>query len=617
MLKKYDGSFLLLLILGLLLFLPIMPAMPVPNNLDWSWKLVMNEILTQHWVLGQDIVFNYGVFAYLHTYMYSPGLLIPMLLFRLGFIVTLLAYLYSFMAHREMSRKIILPLIFLTVALPLYFSDAFYLAYSLIFALYVITQDQRINFWSLVGSLLLAVVALIKLSFTFDTLLIMFLLTYLDIRKRVLPLRMLVYAITLILALILNHQPLRAVPLIINNGLDFVKGYGPAMAMLQNNYFALIMYLILASFLVRSFSHLAIFKHKDRRYAMVFLLIFSLFNMFKEGFVRADHVYFAYGYLLDLSVLLLIFFAGESAPFIQIFKKRRRFFLIILILVLSVVCFTYKTLPNLMQNYSNVSNYAHLAVDYEADMKVIRTQHPLPKVIGNADIYSYDQTILLANQLNYDPRPMFQSVTAFDSKFLKLNRDFLLSKRAPDNIFFSVQPTDNRYPSLEDGLSWPVLLTHYNLKQSLAAYLWLTKMSRPSYAIHLVPLGTYHYQIGSPISLAPFNNQYLWAQMTFNNNVLLDIVSLAFKPQEIYLHVTLANNQTFTYRLIAGMSSTGFLLSPLVANAQDFAALYTLAARQALLASNKIKYISVSYKGWQRIISTDDFQISWYKMVFK
>ena len=50
------------------------------------------------------------------------------------------------------------------------------------------------------------------------------------------------------------------------------------------------------------------------------------------------------------------------------------------------------------------------------------------------------------------------------TELAELNAACLRSSQAASNILFGVEPIDGRFPSLEDGHSWPELLTRYDIK---------------------------------------------------------------------------------------------------------------------------------------------------------
>src|SRR5260363_265851 len=57
--------------------------------------------------------------------------------------------------------------------------------------------------------------------------------------------------------------------------------------------------------------------------------------------------------------------------------------------------------------------------------------------------------------------PCYPKSRRLHTKACPTNELHLLSERAPNNIVFKVEPIDGRLASLEDGLSWPILIYNY------------------------------------------------------------------------------------------------------------------------------------------------------------
>src|SRR5262249_37075281 len=105
----------------------------------------------------------------------------------------------------------------------------------------------------------------------------------------------------------------------------------------------------------------------------------------------------------------------------------------------------------------------------------IRHDNPLPRIDGSADIYPYYQNILLANGVEWSPRPIIQSYSAYEPKLADINANHLSSSSAPLHVFFDVSPIDGRLAALEDGKSWPLLLSRYHIVGRSGHYLMLDR----------------------------------------------------------------------------------------------------------------------------------------------
>jgi len=217
---------------------------------------------------------------------------------------------------------------------------------------------------------------------------------------------------------------------------------------------------------------------------------------------------------------------------------------------------------------------AYLQDEYETYRAALRAGFPLPRLAGPTDIYPWDIGSLLANGLSYRPRPVLQSYAAYTPELAELNAAFLRGARAPDHIIFSLATTDGRFPSLDDGLSWPELLTRYDLREVELPFLVLTR-AEPVRSWGLTPLADLNARFGDEVPIPTAAAGPVWARIEIDPTLRGRLVSLLYKPPLLLLGARLADGTVTSWRLIPGMAAGGFLLSPVVENTGEFAALAT------------------------------------------
>jgi hypothetical protein len=205
---------------------------------------------------------------------------------------------------------------------------------------------------------------------------------------------------------------------------------------------------------------------------------------------------------------------------------------------------------------------------YQAMLQSLRDQRPLPSVRGTVDIYSYNQRLLLANGLDYKPRPVFQSYLAYTPQLEQLNADSLAGPDAPDSILFDLQPIDLNYPSSEDGLAWPQILTHYDLKDAAKTVLLLQRSAEQrDFSLH--PLSSTQGEMGLPVPV-PGSQDPVWVKIELKPTFWGKIIQTLDKPPMLTLRVHLRSGQDKLFRLVPGTAAAGFLLSPLVDSRMEF-----------------------------------------------
>lgn len=233
---------------------------------------------------------------------------------------------------------------------------------------------------------------------------------------------------------------------------------------------------------------------------------------------------------------------------------------------------------------------------FEADMKVIGIQRPLPKVEGDADYYSYHQTEVFANQIPWNPRPVFQSYSAYTAELAKRNADHLVGDHAPKNLFFRVEPIEDRYPAMEDGLSWPLILCRYELAGTYSWGLHYVKALAPKH-FHIVPLKEFEARLGEEIVL-PGEKPLIWAEISIPRSATERVLEFLFRPPLLRIEVQLAGGQKQNLRYLARVGEAGFLISPFIASTDDFRTLTVAVQKGSGLPSAVRSFRIMEEKGW-------------------
>jgi hypothetical protein len=278
---------------------------------------------------------------------------------------------------------------------------------------------------------------------------------------------LIVFTFTSLVLWLLSGQSILSFPGLVIGSLEMSNGY-ESMAYKPTN--TVIVPLILA---VSIFFLVAIFeinKRKKQGFLVVFALSSLIFFSFKAGYCRADS--FHTSIFIKLLFVLALFYS------ILLFQsKEHKYFKLLFLLCLFQSIFTLNldiltnktttlvgnvedTFVQIKSNYLSffnvISGKASLKDPYEKEQEKIRNKYKLPSLKGTVDIYPFHQQLIFAYGLDYRPRPIFQSYAVYTEKLAEINVEHLRSK-APKNILFRIETIDDRYPSLEDSLSWPEL----------------------------------------------------------------------------------------------------------------------------------------------------------------
>jgi len=213
-------------------------------------------------------------------------------------------------------------------------------------------------------------------------------------------------------------------------------------------------------------------------------------------------------------------------------------------------------------------------------MAAIRAQHPLPDLDGSVDFYGNDQTLAVAYDLDYRPRPVFQGYLATTEPLLALNAGHLASRGA-DTLVFALPTVDARLPSTIEGPSWPVLLSHYAVERQGDAV--LLRRREPPGQVTRTPLGTVQVQVGQAIAVPEVPaGTLVWAEVTLPPSLAGRVIRTLWKAPLVHLTPQLEGHAAPLHAAVPGMMAAGFILSPFVADAADFATLADALGRGAI-----------------------------------
>jgi len=242
---------------------------------------------------------------------------------------------------------------------------------------------------------------------------------------------------------------------------------------------------------------------------------------------------------------------------------------------------------------SRVTEGSALKNRYERSLGKIRDMFPIPALQGTTDIYSAGQSNLLASNNKWNPRPIFQSYSVYTDILAKINEQHLRADNAPDNVLFRAEPIDGRLPSLEDGLSWPALFDNYTLTKLDTgydlAYLRKKQVGKKNSTFHVVHEGT--HKTGEDVVL-PMAGNPIFAEVDLRPTLFGKLYGVAFKPPQLQLKLKLKDGTIIGYRVVSSMMRSGFFISPLVQNTENFVALAS--GNQRYLEKRTVESIAIT-----------------------
>lgn len=199
------------------------------------------------------------------------------------------------------------------------------------------------------------------------------------------------------------------------------------------------------------------------------------------------------------------------------------------------------------------------------------SQLPLVKaVVGRLtiDVVSCDQSMLLLNQLNWHPRPVFQSCMAYTPALAAANAKFYRGARAPEFVLINLTPIDRRYPGHEDAGVLLELVKSY--QPVLVEKSWLLLERRRDLPIadaaETTTAAERTITFGEEVAVASNDGEYQTLALDIRPSRFGKILTTLYRAAPVHLNVTTNYGAKRSYRLIPSMAAGPFLLNPLIAD---------------------------------------------------
>ncbi len=578
-------------------FVAFSPVIYNVTSLDTSWTASINQATVRHFAFGKDLIFTFGPYGFLYTKAYHPVLYTSMIILGIYLAFAYLACLFFLLKNTKL--RWVIGLSILLASLPLVMGSLYYsLALLILLTIFkMLTSSEKLSDHPIKNYIYLAFIfsslgllSLIQGTFFVLSIGIVALCALTCIAYRQLSLTVAciaIPAISLIGWWMMIDQPLTTLPAYFLNTLEIIIGYTEAMSS-PGRSLEVALY-VLGSIVVCATIYLQKWSITKRSLLLMTYSLF-LFLSFKAGFVRHDAHAITSAISLAMGSMFLVFLLPENKKlYLSLI-----FSLFISIFILNhYVPFFHNIDKTISNNYISmykgimlqINNPHELKKRFQESLDKIHQQMPIPALKGTTDIYSHEQNMLLASDNIWNPRPIMQSYSVYTPKFAAINREHLLKESSPDNIIFKIQPIDSRFPALEDGLSWPILLIKYHPTALTDGFLFLEKKPQATVenpALFDINKGTYHFNDTVHV---PESNQLMYVTFDIKPTLFGKLCNLLYKPTRLKIDVILADGSEKTYRLVSSMVSSPFLISPLIENTEQFQMLYS---NNSLLNNQKI-----------------------------
>jgi hypothetical protein len=596
------------------LVLPIESDFYFWKSLDPSWAITLNYINNENLIWGKDFAFTYGPLSFLGTRIAWGVNKYSFLIFDLFFLLNYLyIFYYSFKNHNNKLLVVIVSFS-LTFFMPLYLGGSLALILFFFLLFWILTNIENPKTAKYVIQIVLIVLlfyikfntGLISLLIYYFYLLVLF---FLKKEKKLKLLIMLLLSLILIFisSVFLNVDLLGYT----KSGIELISGYNEIMYFhdVQFNYLKILaVFFIIISILY--LTTLFFIKDNDKKILLfnVVLFVLGIFILYKQCFVRADEIHIKdfFFYSLLLVICCPVFFKNKILNY-------RNLFVLLLLGINFYVNISIEGNNKSVSKKLSKSDYIKNFLNYTpiAGMYLFPNTNNLPKEIlskigrSSVDVFPWNIHLLIENNLNYKPRPVIQSYSAY-TKFLEnLNFNFYNTENAPKFIVYDYESIDNRYPLFDESRVNYLLTKKYTIVDTILHYdrkMLLLEKKNSYKEIKFVKQRDYEIKITDCLKL----NENLYYEINVKNNFKGKILSMIDYSPSLNIIITSESEMT-KYRTSKALLKSGFFKSKIIRNTIDFANLFDKEFTNSL--SNSIQVRPDNYELFEDKIRVTEYKI--------
>lgn len=563
----------------LALFTYLQPGDMLEPGLDSSWNYGLSYITQHRLIIGKDIYFTFGPLGFLeHTVPLTLSALD--ISSRFWFACSILAFFLVLVLCRESATDKWHFLLNIPFALALIFFANAHIQRLLIITYACVFLHWRTNkdFYLYLMAASAVVSLLIKFSYGAVALALylpyLATLTWRDTNVRRAIAGLIFLPVLYLLLWFCIYGTVSGSADYIYGGLEFSRGSTSAMALNPDNH-----WLAIGGFYLAFICAAIIASYNNTRASILLALCFvgPLFIWSKYAFGREDSGHLAY-------LMAFVFYLG----LLWVISAEKLLHKFICFLAICICFFTWQqssiratTLaeftprpvyfePETFQyRWNREGLFKILRENIAHNLAPLQLDPAIRNTIGKAsvDIYPWESLIAAANDLNWTPRPSFQSYLTYTPFLDRKNFEYYESAKAPEFIVWhhhSHQDIDNRYPYNSDPLTLQAIFTHYQMEKCIGAFcLWrhtpqkqLSEQAQPA---------NFEAAWNTWIDVPDGDNATgIRAHIDPQRTLLGKLNMAAWKEGGIEVDYRLKNNDIKTHTLIIDNASSGMWISPYV-----------------------------------------------------
>lgn len=542
--------------------------------LDKSWNIGLNLALKEGLTWGRDVVFTYGPLGYLATGMTYHASKTWILVFHL-FIVANAAFFIHHLLGRVGNWKWFAPLLVLLFfdAGFLFRTDTMSLFLYFVFHGWLFLKHGRAHSLALIS--IMAILSLyikvnsgivINVLFLFFCLANRMLGTLSSIRTA--ALLALHFGMIWVLSVVLRVD----LPGYVVNGLSIIDAYNDAMYRRDDPFLLLCAVTALILLLLPYLKSLKPVISSGYEFFMAFQLSLLTYILFKQGFVRAHW----YEFLTGIPFVALLAYLSTSVDGLRS-DLHVSVIAISMVSIVSIGSIWENRFERIKKTFRNP-----VSLEYERNVGKdarIREESTLPANVldrigdRGTDVLGFLISHVHFNGLKYNPRPVFQSYSAYSPRLIDLNHDKYAGESAPHFILYHFGSIDDRFPFWDEPRTYLPLMANYRMADTIPpkgespAFLLFERSPVRKTLKERVVLDTV-VGLNSRVTV-PRNPNLLFLQMDCELTMPGSVRRLLYEPPGVGMELTYEEGSTQTGRIILPVMKSGVPINKKVTTEQE------------------------------------------------
>lgn len=582
--SKYKPLIKLIILISLSIAISIFTYKSIGSSLklgiDPSWEFALNYFAANHLILGKDVFFTYGPLGYLlfpvpiNNHLFQGALFWFVLRFLL--VISLIQLTLRLNTTTHFFNRIILCVVGLFFFSIVNVYIVLFLTTTLIL-LFNIEKKSTGYLYLASGSTIIALLIKPGLSiYCFLALFgYLFIFSWLEKNYIIISKNLCSVILFYFLGWIIIYQSLSGSINYLLSSYQFIAGYDAAMSWDQPMNW--LYFLGTIALLIFSFLPFLGKRCLDRNGAIIYLLlVIPTLLSFKYSYGRLNEHIYNITFLLFMVYSYMLLLIGDPLRFI-------------LLLMLGLGSVQLQLLNQKAIGFPLTRFYNHLITPFYFEQELIHPAQYKQQLINEShydlaegkvklstiqqltrstfDIYPYNLSLIPANQLIWQPRPVPQSYTAYTPYLDNLNARFFQQGKGANYLIWhdaqNLDEIDNRYVFNSEPNTVFEIFNHYQLlfhgndyavfkKEKEVKYYPFTYLSRTT--------GNWNAWITIPNNTVDL----LRARIFTSQKPLQVLKRLIYKQSPVWIDYRFADGKIRTYRLILSTAENGIWIKPFI-----------------------------------------------------